>query len=248
MDIEEGALRRRFAELAMRADRRGGMTCTPFLTLAEQSILLSMERQLALAPIWQGGYDGAERQLACFCREPEQEIHAPIVCLRVQPKGEKFVSPLGHRDMLGAIMGLGIKRECIGDIVPRDKGGYVFCLADMADYLCRELTEVGRAAVTCVPCAVPELLQTPPESSTFVAASLRLDALIAAIWHLSRSESQQLFPKQLVFVNGKCVLTPGDNAREGDVISVRGKGRFRLEQVSGETRKGRLRIQAAVYG
>lgn len=247
METGEEALRKRFAELSFRAAQRCSATFTPFLNLAEQSELQNMEHRLEVLPTWQGGYDGAERRVACFSREPEK-VKAPIVCLRVQPKGEKFVSAFGHRDILGAVMGLGVKRECIGDIVLQGKGGYLFCLSEMADYLCRELHEVGRAAVTCTICEVPELLQTPPESRSFVVASLRLDALIAAIWHLSRSEAQQLFPKQLVFVNGKCILTPGDNAREGDIISVRGRGRFCLEQVSGETRKGRLRIQAAVYG
>ena len=77
--------------------------------------------------------------------------------------------------------------------------------------------------------------------------SLRLDGLIAAVWDLSRSESAGLFPKQLVFVNGRGVLSPGENARPGDIVSVRGRGRFRLEGVSGETRKGRLRVTVARY-
>ena len=69
----------------------------------------------------------------------------------------------------------------------------------------------------------------------------------AAVWSLSRSESAGLFPKQLVFVNGRGVLSPGENARPGDIVSVRGRGRFRLEGVSGETRKGRLRVTVARY-
>lgn len=234
------ALEKRFAELSARAERRGVYTFTPFLDLAQQSVLRAMERQLALPPLWFGGYDGAERQLACFGR-PE-EVGAPpappIVCLQVKAKNERFARELGHRDLLGAIMALGIKRELIGDILPRGKGGYLFCLEEIGEYLCAQLTEVGSAAVTCTPCAGPE---------TVISASLRLDGLIAAVWSLSRSESAGLFPKQLVFVNGRGVLSPGENARPGDIVSVRGRGRFRLEGVSGETRKGRLRVTVARY-
>ena len=106
---------------------------------------------------------------------------------------------------------------------------------------------MGSAAVTCTPCAGPEGALCQPEPETVISASLRLDGLIAAVWDLSRSESAGLFPKQLVFVNGRGVLSPGENARPGDIVSVRGRGRFRLEGVSGETRKGRLRVTVARY-
>ena len=246
---EQQALAKRFAELSARAERQGVYTFTPFLDLAQQSLLRAMERQLALPPIWFGGYEGAERQLACFGRREEIGFPPapPIVCLQVMAKSQRFTRELGHRDLLGAIMALGVKRELIGDILPQGKGGYVFCLAEIGDYLCQQLTEVGSAAVTCVPCAGPEGAFCQPEPETVISASLRLDGLIAAVWDLSRSESAGLFPKQLVFVNGRSVLSPGDTARPGDIVSVRGRGRFRLEGVSGETRKGRLRVTVARY-
>ena len=117
---EQQALEKRFAELSARAERRGVYTFTPFLDLAQQSVLRAMERRLPLPPLWFGGYDGAERQLACFGR-PE-EVGAPpappIVCLQVKAKNERFARALGHRDLLGAVMALGVKRELIGDILP----------------------------------------------------------------------------------------------------------------------------------
>lgn len=246
---EQQALAKRFAELSARAERRGVYTFTPFLDLAQQSVLRAMERQLPLPPRWFGGYAGAERQLACFGR-PE-EVGAPpappIVCLQVKAKSERFARALGHRDLLGAVMALGVRRELIGDILPRGKGGYLFCLEEIGEYLCAQLTEVGSAAVTCTPCAGPEGALCQPVPETVISASLRLDGLIAAVWDLSRSESAGLFPKQLVFVNGRGVLSPGENARPGDIVSVRGRGRFRLEGVAGETRKGRLRVTVARY-
>ena len=170
---EQQALAKRFAELSARAERRGMYTFTPFLDLAQQSVLRAMERRLPLPPLWFGGYDGAERQLACFGR-PE-EVGAPpappIVCLQVKAKNERFARALGHRDLLGAIMALGIKRELIGDILPRGKGGYVFCLEEIGEYLCAQLTEVGSAAVTCTPCAGPEGALCQPEPETVISAS-----------------------------------------------------------------------------
>ena len=116
MDEDIRQLQKRFSELAARANGRGRYTYTQFLTLAEQDVLRKLERQLDAPFRWMGGYEAAERRLACFGREEDMGYPAdsPICCLRIYPASRKFAGDLGHRDFLGSLMGLGIERRLLG--------------------------------------------------------------------------------------------------------------------------------------
>ncbi len=249
MEEDIRQLQKRFSELAARADGRGRYTYTQFLTLAQQDVLNRMERQLAAPFTLEGGYEAAERRLACFGREEHLGYAArpPIVCVRIRPTGKKFAGELGHRDFLGSLMGLGIERRLLGDIQMAEGEGYLFCLEEIAPYICENLIQVARATVRCEMCDPPETLSQPPEPTEVVVASERLDALIAAVWRLSRSDAQELLEKGLVFIDGRLVESASHNLKEGDLVSVRHKGRFRYEGMSRETKKGRLRVQVRVY-
>ena len=144
-------------------------------------------------------------------------------------------------------MGLGIKRQLLGDIQIVEGAGWLFCLEEIADYICDNLTSVGRTTVSCTPAQPPEQLSLPPEPSEIVVASERLDALIAAVWRLSRSESQELLERGMVFIGGRLVESPSHTLQEGDLVSVRHKGRFRYEGAVRETKKGRLRVSVRIY-
>ena len=249
MEEEIRQLQKRFEELSARADGRGRYTYTQFLTLAEQDVLSRMERQLAAPVTWLGGYDTAERRVACFGREEDMGYPPPdpIRCLCIAPLSKKFAGDLGHRDFLGSLMGLGIKRQLLGDIQIVEGAGWLFCLEEIADYICDNLTSVGRTTVSCTPAQPPEQLSLPPEPSEIVVASERLDALIAAVWRLSRSESQELLERGMVFIGGRLVESPSHTLQEGDLVSVRHKGRFRYEGAVRETKKGRLRVSVRIY-
>ncbi len=249
MEDEIRQLQKRFLELAARADGRGRYAYTQFLTLAEQDVLRRMERQLAAPFVLEGGYESAERRLACFGREEDLGYPAspPILCVNIAPTGKKFAGELGHRDFLGSLMGLGIERRLLGDIQITEGEGYLFCLEEIAPYICDNLLQVARTTVHCEICEPPEKLSVPPEPTDVVVASQRLDALIAAVWRLSRSEAQQLLEKGMVFIDGRLVESPSHNLKEGDLVSVRHKGRFRYEGTLRETKKGRLRVSVRVY-
>lgn len=121
-------LMKRFEELACRADRQGVWTDTEFLTLAEQAVLLRM--RLPVPVSLHGGYPDAERRLAAFGSEAlfGFSYAPPIVCVRMAPAAERFADALTHRDFLGALMGLGVRREVMGDIRVEGSTGYLFCL------------------------------------------------------------------------------------------------------------------------
>ena len=242
-------LQNRFSELAARAARQNRYTFTAFLTPAEQDALLRMERSLEAPAALSGGFEGAERRLACFGDEAALGYPPvfPLCCLRIAPAAHKFATGIGHRDFLGALMALGVKRETLGDILVQDRTGWLFCLEEIAPWICENLTSVGRTNVVCAPSAPPEAALRLPEPQEVVVSSERLDGLISAVWALSRSRSKEYFDRELVFVNGRLADSPSRVPQQGDVISVRGLGRFRYEGLSRETRKGRLRVTVRIW-
>ena len=168
--------------------------------------------------------------------------------MKAEPKGEKWADDLTHRDFLGALMGLGITRELVGDIIVSCKTGYILCLASAADFIAGELREVKRTAVCCTRLeGLPDVAIPVPEKKEFVITSNRADAIIAAIWQLSRSEAQRLIESERVFINSRTETRADREVGEGDIVSVRGKGRLRYLGVVRETGKGRLRAAAEVW-
>ena len=249
MEPDLRRLQNRFAELAARAARQNRYAFTPFLSLAEQDALLCMTRTLEAPVTLFGGFDGAERRLACFGDESALGYPPvfPLCCLCIAPAAQKFAADIGHRDFLGALMALGVKRETLGDILVQNRTGWLFCLEEIAPWLCENLTAVGRTAVVCAPSDPPETATALPAPKEAVVSSERLDGLISAVWSLSRSRSKEYFDRELVFVNGRLAGSPAKIPAPGDVISVRGLGRFRYEGLSRETRKGRLRVTVRVW-
>lgn len=192
-----------------------------------------------------GGYDGAERVIVAissdFIYEDEVLSDAPISFLRITPTAEK---PLSHRDYLGSLLGLGIKREKIGDILVCETHADVFLIDKIAEYIQSNLDRIGNVKVEC------ELLDvytyTAPEKKekliNTTVASLRADSVAASGFGVSRTKVLDYFRAQRVNVNWELVQNPSKQLDQGDVISIRGKGRIVLEKVGGTTKKDRINI------
>ena len=238
---------RRMEDLARRADARGCWVYSDFLSLGEQQAL----HRLRLAAPWQlyGGYEGAERGIVCFGSEDMcyDVFQPPVVCLAVEPANERFAEPLGHRDVLGALMSLGLERTVMGDILVKDTHAWLFCCERIADTVCRELRQVRHTTVRCARGEAPSFVLEPPEATELAAASERLDAVAAAVWQLSRAEAKTLVTAGQVFMNGLAAQNADAPLQEGTLVSVRGKGRFRYEGPVRQTRSGRLRVRVRIY-
>lgn len=248
MTDQQRLLEKRFLELGARAAGRGCWVYSDFLNLAEQDILRGT--QPAAPYELYGGYDGAERRIAVFgsledCGYPAQP---PVSCLRIAPTAQKFADALTHRDFLGALMHLGVRRETLGDIILHENCGYLFCLESMGDYIIQELTQVRHTPVSVsVAEELPPVLQTQPEPAAAVVSSERVDAVVAAVYRLSRAESQRLLAEGRIYINSRQVFAAAAGLEPGDLISVRGLGRFLYDGPLAETRKGRLRVQVRIY-
>lgn len=244
----DAALQRRFAELHTRAQTRQTLVCSDFLNLHEQDVLQSAK---GVAPyILFGGYPLSERKIAFFgaTAQAEAERAAPFLLLKIAPAAPKFADALSHRDFLGSILALGLRREMIGDIVLSDNCGYVFCMESIAAFLTDNLDRVRRTTVRVSPCdALPDALTAEPEPVSVVVASERLDAILSAVFRLSRSEAQKLIGAERVFVDSCCITRSDIFLKENCTVSARGYGRFRYCGTERETKKGKLRVAVQVY-
>ncbi len=242
METNDIQLKKRFSELAARAESGGYAVYSDFLTLAEQDVLTEMHLGAELV----GGYGTAERRLAVFGEAWGAE--PPAVWLCIEPVAQKFADELTHRDFLGAVVGLGLHREVLGDIIICENRGYLYCLDTIAPFIAESLTQVKRTTVRVRQVdAPPEVSVALPEKTSFVVSSERLDGVVAAVFDLSRSESQKLFEHELVFVNSRSARKLTAEPKPGDIVSVRGRGRFVYEGIERETKKGRLRVAVRLF-
>lgn len=231
----------RLGELAMRAARSGRPAYTRFLDPSEVRLAASAAGQSgANVKLW-GGYEEAERTVCCFYTGEEPAWEWPFCCLHA--KWDQRYASLTHRDLLGSLMALGIIRETIGDIVVRDGQIFLFALDEMADYIALNLVKAGKASLQL--CRLSETPQMPPPAGSLTrdtVASLRLDAVLAAGYRLSRAEASQVIREGRVRVNFMEETRPDALVGAGALLSVRGMGRARIEQIDGPTRKGRIAI------
>ena len=149
MNNDTELLKKRFAELCRRADGRGCLLYSGFLSLNEQSALASIARTLPAPYSLYGGAEGCERRMARFgYAEGDDTEGYPIDIIEIAPKSEKFASDLTHRDFLGALMHTGVEREKIGDIIVRGKHAYAFVEAPLAPYFADTLEPWGGRALS----------------------------------------------------------------------------------------------------
>ena len=237
---EERLLARRLCDLSERADRSGVLVSTGFLSPSEQEFCKMVAALLPSPLSFDGGFDGAERAVACFGEYGER----PITALKLEHK-----TPLGHRDILGTVLGLGLERSVVGDIVAGETESRIVVLRANLTFLLSQLDRAGRTplVVTELPLEEFEPPERRTERSVVSLASPRLDALVAAAWGLSRDEAQSQLTRGLVQLNHRQTLDHSKQVREGDTVSLRGRGKLVVGETLGESRRGRLRIAIEKY-
>lgn len=244
-------LKNRFRDLADRSYSQGIFTFTGFLGLSEQEIFWQQERELRYAEyVLEGGCKDADRVVVRFGSEAQlgYQVPFPIVCIHISPLMQKFADDLSHRDFLGALMNLGIDRSTLGDIKVGDKEAYLFCTDTVSNFICENLTQVRHTHVSC---SVTEdytaIPQEEPEVMSIQVQSLRVDAVLAKVYNMSREKSLELFRAGKVYVNGRLCENNSRLLKPGETVNARGFGKFSLTGEPRETRKGRLAMEAAVY-
>ena len=235
------------------------ITSTNFLSVDERNIVFKTQREYGadIDTFYFGGYEDAERTVAVYVPKlfdirdiseyfSENPDECPVSLIKITK--DRF-STLGHRDYLGSLMGLGIKRETIGDIVIGEDFCFVFALKNMSVFICENLKKAGRGTVNCEIVGLSEFFVGNDNSQTVFSsvASLRLDSIISSAFNLSRSASSEAIKSGLVYLNSVQILKGDSLVREKDKIVLRGKGKVILEEVIGESKKGRIHINLKKY-
>ena len=191
-----------------------------------------------------GGYEHSERRMLClYPKEEELTIWEwPIVVFHLTPKNNQ--KKLKHPDILGRLIGLGIERNRVGDINIFQDFIQVFIAEELKEFITYNLDKIANVSVHIKEVGWDQVLPyRPPFKELYItSASLRLDGIISSTYGISRKESSILITSEKVKVNWKSVKKPNTLLMEGDLVSVRGKGRVLIYQVLGETKKGNKKI------
>ena len=258
---KEELFKKRMLELSKKSYYRGILTYSDFLDLNEQNILHSLSfSDTGVQVLLFGGYETAERQMAAFlpdalslrgemswCSE-EEWVDYPFDILRISPLHAKYAEQLTHRDYLGTILGLGIERAKIGDILVDGTDAVVFVHRTLQSFLMEELTRVRHTQVLVKEISREDFQYEPKyEEIRGTVASVRLDSLLSLAFSASRTKLSGLIEGAKVFVNGKLITTNSYQLKENDVISVRGYGKFRYNGTGAKTKKNRIYVSVYKY-
>ena len=243
-------------ERIRRAEEWYTMTNSRFLDLRQRSLaeIRSRSSGSGITYGFYGGYEDAERVIEVFFPQGMMRADSPQEHFRLVPEEnpltviraelKKGTPPLSHRDYLGALMGLGIRREMTGDIIVRDDGADIIVLREAAEFLLLHYVKAGRADLTLSEVPVEELrgIQSDAEEITASVASLRLDNVLSAAFHIPRSRAAEAVNSGIVYVGGICEKKADRQVKEGEKIVLRGKGRARLLSAGEKNSKGRMKI------
>lgn len=237
---------RRLEELAIRADKTGRPCFSGFLSPAEAERVESIARRYGLWAGTQGGYPDAECRMACFSVEEEESAAFPIAAVELTWPRQNAPE---HRDILGSVMGLGLDRRWVGDIVLMPEAAYLFAEERMAEHIAQSLLSAGRVHLqTRLMEELPPLQPIPGEEVRDTVSSLRLDAVVAGGFRLSRGTAAELISMGRVKLRHLPEERPDARVAPGDAISVRGYGRLTVDAVGLPNRKGRLPLTMTRYG
>ncbi|MBR2187204.1 MAG: hypothetical protein IJ857_07685, partial [Lachnospiraceae bacterium] len=172
----------------------------------------------------------------------------PISVLSIVSVMTKFADDLNHRDFLGALMNLGIKREMLGDILVSGKEACVFCRDSIADFIIENLTRIRHTTVRISMIdGVGEVFLPEKREKMIQVSSLRVDAVAAKVFNLSRQGILELFQAGYIQLNGIICTENAKALNPGDVVSARGFGKFDFEEQSGFSKKGKLNCRVMIY-
>ncbi len=204
--------------------------------------------------ILDGGIENAERKILAFFPDKFENLvdnknMLPVEVLRIElPK--EMRGKYTHRDYLGGLIKLGIKREKIGDILVFNEGADILILNEISKFLLNNITSLTRFSKSKIEIIDLDKIRkkiVEKESIDIITASMRLDAIISEILRTSRSKAEEYINDGRVYINHEEVYKSTKQLKENDILTIRGKGRFEIDSISGETRSGRIKLKVNKY-
>lgn len=220
-----------------KSDRHQKQTVTDFIDPYQARLTQALSRQYGLGYQLQGGFSEAERNRLVIGPTSVQNQDPVAIILGFETKFHSF----SHRDVLGALMAMGIKREKIGDIRVAEKKAQFVVATEMGDYICTHFNRIKQESMVCSKIETGEEICAVLQKRNYVktVASMRLDALISAAYGLSREKSQKAISQGLIKLNHRPTNKFETVTEEVILLSLRGRGRVSATYQQGKSKKGR---------
>ncbi len=241
---DEKLLIARICDAGRLADKRNCPVFTDFLSPSQQILAKETAKNIGNTEfqLW-GGYENAERRMGVFIPNRFAEAAFPITVLALKTRGEYPT----HPEILGALTGLGVRREKIGDILASAQPPKILCDSSLADFLKENFTKAGRKAFHLEECDLGEVPEAEHTVKTFTVPSLRLDCVAAEGFGMARTKMTELIKKGGASVNWTETDSPSDSIQEGDTVSIRGQGRLVISEIGGHSKKDRIFVTVKRY-
>lgn len=229
---------------------------TDFLNLYEQELVQKLLQRLHFENYYFfGGSEISERKVAIFypeklTKEMCEKNHKNIMSIIRIELPKELEDEYNHSTYLGAIMKLGLEREKVGDIFAKTTSADIIVKNEIVKFLMQNLSSLTRFEKSQIEEKnIEELSNTEVNKieMSAIVASLRLDNIVTVLAKTSRSKAVDIIDQERVFVNFKLETKASKQVNEGDVITIRGKGRFEFKEISGNTKKGRYVIKIDKY-
>ena len=249
-DIEERQFVKTIVEYSIRAEQQNRPFFTHFHNKDWMQSLLTkyVAQSTYLSYGFFGGYENAERQILAVSPYTLDDAEYLIGILKIEVK-TGMGKALTHRDYLGAIMGLGIERNTVGDIILNESGAYVFVEMSMIPYIRSQLISIGKyQKIQIDEIELKDVHIEKPKIKVIetTVSALRMDTVCANAFGISRSECAKLIQGDKARCNG-LMAHVSDLVKEGDVVTLRGYGKAQIKSINGRTKKDRMHITIEKY-
>lgn len=238
------------------AQTRNKITNTDFLDIYQKKLIHKLLNSLKISNyIFYGGFEEAERTIAIFYPDKFneniiQKNYSNIMCIIEIILPNELKGKYNHRDYLGGLMKLGIKREKIGDIIVFNEGAHIIILNEISEYTKTSLAELTRFSKSNIQIKNIEQIHIQKinkEEIQIIVSSLRLDNIVSELAKTSRTKAEEIISKERVLVNFEIITKDSKLLKQEDIVTIRGKGRFKLLEVIGNTKKGRFIVKVEKY-
>lgn len=230
----------------LQTKKSSGSTFTDFLNPDEQSIVSRLCVENDMKVVFYGGKGEFERAAAVIsCEIYDEEVPVDVIKITGNFKFEK----LDHRDYLGTILSLGIKREKIGDINLYDDGAEIWAIRDISSFICQNLSKIKHTGIKTSIIKMEDSRERIQEYKPVKIniASFRLDSIIASLTGFSRSQAVSYIKSGSIKLNFSEIKEADKKVENGDVISIKGFGRYKITGDGKTTKSGRINIEVKKY-
>lgn len=256
MQIEDKLIIAKLMDKIKICKTRNKIVHTEFLSIYEKQIIQKeLNRNKIKNYIFFGGYEGAEGEILVIYPEKlgkdiaEKNLENILKAIKIKlPK--ELEGKYNHRDYLGCVMKTGLNRNRIGDIIVHEDGAYIIVLKENAEYIAEFLKGIikfSKSQIEVVEYYEIKTKEIELEEKQITVASMRLDNIVAETIKISRSKTEKLIKEEKVFINTKVETKGAKNVGSGDVLAIRGKGKFIIGEILGNNKKGKIIVEVKKY-